>query len=590
MSKTALLSVKILADARDAAKGLTDTASKLDKLEGHANKAAQGMSVASAGVIAFGKQAFDSASSLQQSTGAVEAVFKEQAAQIESLASQASQAVGLSKNEYQEMATVMGAQLKNMGVSSDELVGQTQGLIDKGADLAATFGGTTSDAVSALSALMRGEADPIERYGVSIKDADIKARMAADGTAELEGEQAKAARTAAIMALLNEQTADAMGSFAREADTAAGQQQRATAAWEDAKSKLGEFLLPIVAETAAKFSEWAQKLGEHPDALKIVGGAILGVTGALWGIVNGIKTYKAIVEAAKLAQVAWNFAMSANPIGLVIVALTALAAGLVIAYQKSETFRAIVDDGFQAAADAARWCEEAIKGIGDWLKRVADAAPTPGEAMEWAADVANQAWEKLGKPITNVKGWIIEVADAAPTPGEAMEWAAGVAKRAWETAAAPFEVLFDWLKLIMDQGTIAGDAISDRFETVKKVIRDLIDPIRNAIEWLDSMIDRVQSIPGQAAEWILGSAPDPEIVGVPSNSAILFASALPTLTAAAPRIPRRFAHTTHSAQSPEIHVHISDSVIGDEITLARTIRKALENTDGLYNRRPVGIV
>src|SRR4029077_17622360 len=62
-----------------------------------------------------------------------------------------------------------------------ELGPQTDDLINLGADLAATYGGTTSEAVSALSALLRGERDPIERYGVSLKQADVDAQLLATG-------------------------------------------------------------------------------------------------------------------------------------------------------------------------------------------------------------------------------------------------------------------------------------------------------------------------------------------------------------------------------------------------------------------------
>lgn len=46
---------------------------------------------------------------------------------------------------------------------------------------------------------------------------------------------------------------------------------------------------------------------------------------------------------ATAAQWAFNVALTANPIGLVIVAIAALVAGLVIAYKKSEAFRAVVN-------------------------------------------------------------------------------------------------------------------------------------------------------------------------------------------------------------------------------------------------------
>ena len=47
-----------------------------------------------------------------------------------------------------------------------------------------------------------------------------------------------------------------------------------------------------------------------------------------------------------------NAAMAANPIVLVVAALAALAAGLVVAYRESETFRAIVDAAFKGVTAA----------------------------------------------------------------------------------------------------------------------------------------------------------------------------------------------------------------------------------------------
>src|SRR5699024_3522087 len=114
MSKTAILSVRIISDSKEAAKGFSQAAGGVDKLEGKVKGAATAMSVASAGVIAFGKEALDAASALQQSTGAVESVFKSQADAIKSLAADAAGAVGLSANQYQEFASVMGSQLKNL--------------------------------------------------------------------------------------------------------------------------------------------------------------------------------------------------------------------------------------------------------------------------------------------------------------------------------------------------------------------------------------------------------------------------------------------------------------------------------------------
>lgn len=192
------------------------------------------------------KASTDGATQLEQSIGAVDAIFKDNAGAIHEWAKSAATDVGLSQNAFNELSSILGAQLKNLGVPMSDVADKTHDLIGLGADLAAQFGGSTEDAVAALSSLLRGERDPIERYGVSINDARIKAKLAADGLSDLEGEAANAAKTQATLKLLYEQTADAQGTFGRESDTLAGQQQRLNAQWADAQANLGMSLLPAL--------------------------------------------------------------------------------------------------------------------------------------------------------------------------------------------------------------------------------------------------------------------------------------------------------------------------------------------------------
>lgn len=205
--------------------------------------------------IVYSLDAVDLASDLEQSTGAVLAVFKDQAATIEGFGKAAAKDVGLARTEYQKFAVVVGAQLKNLGIPVERISGQTNDLIELGADLAAQFGGPTSDAVNALSSLLRGERDPIERYGVGIKQADINARLAAQGLKDLTGDAKKQAEIQATLAILWEQTADAQGTFAAEGDTLAGQQQRLQATLQDTQTKLGESLLPVFSDLAGFANE-----------------------------------------------------------------------------------------------------------------------------------------------------------------------------------------------------------------------------------------------------------------------------------------------------------------------------------------------
>src|SRR4029079_8627817 len=84
--------------------------------------------------------------------------------------------------------------------------------------------------------------------------------------------------------------------------------------------------------------------------------AIVLVASAAQTIYNtALGIYKAITTTIRIATIIWanaqlalNLAMMANPIGLIIVALIALAAIFVVLWMKSETFRSIVIGAWNA--------------------------------------------------------------------------------------------------------------------------------------------------------------------------------------------------------------------------------------------------
>lgn len=244
MARGTTLKIDIVADGSRADRVMDRTGRAAGKL---GKAMAVGLAVGVGAAVALGVEVVKSASRVEQAVGGAEAVFGKYATGVTKSASKAALAVGLSKGEYLDLANVIGSQLRNAGTSMDALGPKTDKLIGLGADLAAQFGGSTSDAVAAVSSLLKGETDPIERYGVSIKQSDINARLAAQGLDKLTGKAAKQAQATAALALLTEQTASAHGAFNREAGTVANTQQKLTALWENGKAVLGSALLPILA-------------------------------------------------------------------------------------------------------------------------------------------------------------------------------------------------------------------------------------------------------------------------------------------------------------------------------------------------------
>jgi SLT domain-containing protein len=245
----------------------------------------------------FGRDAIFKAGDIEQSIGAVDAVFKGSAERMHEYAATASSTVGISTNAYNELAAKLGASLKNGGTSIDELGEKTNGLIQLGADLSSLYGGSTQEAIDAISAALRGEMDPIERYGISLNDAALTAKGLELGIKKVGGSFSTQEKQLITQALLFEQSTDAQGNFSRESDTFAHKMQVASARMEDMKTKIGSALLPTVVNLMDAFGE---KL--NPVLTEVGGG--FKAFGAAWEKFDGDVTsagFPGFMEVAAFA-------------------------------------------------------------------------------------------------------------------------------------------------------------------------------------------------------------------------------------------------------------------------------------------------
>ena len=253
--------------------------STMTKTEKWSNRMRRASLVATGALIAFVPAAMrtvQAASDQEQAIGAVDAVFKNYADTIRKAADESNR-LGLSQTEYATFAARLGAQLKNLGYSTRDASGLTQELIDLGADMAAQFGGPTSDAVAAIGSALRGERDPIEKYGVSLTDASLSALAAEKGISKTE----------AAIVLLNRQLkkSGTLGASAREYDTFAASTQRLSAAWEDFLAAVGNSgkgkgtvsAIELITKNLRALTRW---INENPDTFNTITKGILAVTAA----------------------------------------------------------------------------------------------------------------------------------------------------------------------------------------------------------------------------------------------------------------------------------------------------------------------
>lgn len=174
---------------------------------------------------------------------------------------------GLSQSQAAQASVFLGSVLKQYGFSVQQSADQTERLVTLAQDLATTYGYDVQEALLAITALFRGEYDPIEKFGVAMKQSEVNARLAAEGMSDLKGEALANAQATARLTMLFERANDAVGAFGRASDTLYGSQQRLNAIIGNLQLAFGAPLQRPLSEVNNIMADLAQEFG--PQVVEI---------------------------------------------------------------------------------------------------------------------------------------------------------------------------------------------------------------------------------------------------------------------------------------------------------------------------------
>ena len=164
-------------------------------------------------------------------------------------------------------------------------------------------------------------------------------------------------------------------SFGGAADVAAksyeGRMKSMKIAMDETKESIGAALLPALQkllEILQPVAKWAQ---ENTRLFLIITGVVGGFAAAIIVANTAIKLFAIATQVASAAQAVFNFVMSANPIGIVIIAVAAFVAALVILEKKF----GIVSKGFELFSDGfyrfiINPIKQAINFIADLIRAI----------------------------------------------------------------------------------------------------------------------------------------------------------------------------------------------------------------------------
>ena len=239
--------------AQQALKGIGGPAGKL----GNILKASvvPGLIAAAGSVLVFTKglmPAIQAASDLQENTSKIGVIFGDAGKAVTDFAKTAAREIGQSQNQVLAAAGTFGTFGKAAGLAGDQLATFTTDFITLSADLASFNNTTPDEAINAIGAALRGEAEPLRRFGVLLNDATLKAAALELGIYSGSGALTAQQKILAAQKVIYEQTGDAQGDFERTSDGLANQQRILSAQFENVKTKIGELLLPVFS-TLVKF-------------------------------------------------------------------------------------------------------------------------------------------------------------------------------------------------------------------------------------------------------------------------------------------------------------------------------------------------
>jgi hypothetical protein len=303
------LKLEILAETKQFVQGMNESEKKTEsfgeKLGDFGKKAGLALAAATAAVGAFAiKVAVDgvkAASDLSETVSKVGVLFGDSASKVEEFAATAATSLGQTKQQALDAASTFAIFGKSAGLAGDDLVKFSTDFVGLASDLASFNNTSPEDAIQAIGAALRGETEPLRRYGVLLDDASL--RQAALGLGIIKTTKEALTPQQKVLAaqeLIYKQTSAAQGDFERTSDGLANSQRILTAQIQNIQTEIGTALLPIVLKMTTIFSQ------EFLPVIQSIANAFTGKAGGLsegiFDVVNVIKSYLIpIIDGAKNA-------------------------------------------------------------------------------------------------------------------------------------------------------------------------------------------------------------------------------------------------------------------------------------------------
>lgn len=372
-------------DSKSLEGSFASLSGEADKTRGRFDKLRTGAKVLATAVlaglgVAF-KVGFDELRDSQKVAAQTEAVLKSTGGAAKVTADQVSDLAGalMRKSGVDDEVIQSGANVLLTFTKIRNEVGKGNNIFDRATQAALDMSVALGTDMSSASILV-GKAlnDPIRgltalgRSGIQFTAAQRDAIKAMVDSGNTAGAQKK---------ILKELERQFGGSAAAAGGTLAGQLNVAQQTFNNLAGSIVGAVLPAFTGFAGVLNTVLAWLTRHETTAKVLIGVLGGLAAGVFAVNTAVKVWTA-------SQIVLNAVLSANPVGAIVLAVAALAAGVVVAYKNSETFRNIVKHAFDVVKVAVQAVASAVEAVVDAVAAAKDSSAVKAIGAVFGAQFA----------------------------------------------------------------------------------------------------------------------------------------------------------------------------------------------------------
>jgi hypothetical protein len=360
-----------------------------------------------------------------------------------------------SANLSQRAATQAGSTFAIFGKQADlagtDLAEFSIGLTQLAGDVASFNDVSTDEAILAIGAALRGETEPIARFGADTRVAALEQEALAMGIYDGNGALTQQQRILAVQSVLMKDLADASGDVERTSDSLANRQRNLSSEFENTQAAIGRALLPAFESIVGGLSGVTGAFNALPQGGQQAIGTIAGVAtaGAIAAGGLALLVGAGLRTADTFSQLKTRIASGEGALGSLGQTLRN-SEGQLTAVGKAAQFTSIALAGLAAVAVA----DEIRRGITNEAGRAATALKelqvAAGDVAEGTSeDVLRSFSELAGAQSDNIFTEVVQVF------GKNLSLMPGIASETIEDIEKAFESLS-----VSEQGAVI-DALRD---------------------------------------------------------------------------------------------------------------------------------